>query len=119
MPKLTLIRGLPGSGKTTLAKKMGICHFEADMWMVDDCGEYKFNPRNLSYCHSQCLYAAEEALRNGFDVVVSNTFTQRWEMEAYYDLGFPVEEIVATGNYNSVHDVPAEKIEAMRLRWEV
>lgn len=39
--KLTLIRGLPGSGKTTLAKQLGVLHVEADMYFMRD-GRYQF-----------------------------------------------------------------------------
>ncbi len=118
MATLTIIRGLPGSGKSTMARAMGISHFEADMWMTDADGSYRFDPRNLKRAHAECLNAVRGALKSGKDCVVSNTFTQRWEMKPYYDLGFPVREIVATGDYGNIHGVPADKIEAMRERWE-
>ena len=118
MPTLTLVRGLPGSGKTTIARAMGIPHFEADMWMVDSNGRYSFDPANLKYAHSQCLASACDALSRGYNCVVSNTFTQRWEMQPYYNLGFPVVEVVATGEYRNVHGVPDDKIADMRARWE-
>ncbi len=43
MKHLWIIRGLPGSGKTTLAKIIAsglddTVHFEADMWMIDASG---------------------------------------------------------------------------------
>jgi tRNA uridine 5-carbamoylmethylation protein Kti12 len=45
MKTLILLRGLPGSGKTTLAKSLvtkDYCHKEADMYFVDEFGNYKF-----------------------------------------------------------------------------
>lgn len=40
-PKLILIRGLPGSGKSTLAETMtGFEHLEADMFFIDEKGDY-------------------------------------------------------------------------------
>jgi len=47
MSYLVIIRGLPGSGKSTFAKKFvekGFKHYEADMWMVDKDGNYSFDP---------------------------------------------------------------------------
>ena len=43
---LFLIRGLPGAGKSTLAKNLGALFFEADMYFLEG-NEYKFNPLKL------------------------------------------------------------------------
>jgi plasmid replication initiation protein len=57
--------------------------------------------------------------------VVSNTFTQEWEMEAYYQLaakyGYQVFSIIVENRHNGVneHGVPEEKIEQMRNRFEI
>ena len=39
---LYIVRGIPGSGKSTFAKSLGGTHFEADMFFMKD-GEYKFD----------------------------------------------------------------------------
>jgi len=88
---LTLLRGLPGSGKSTLAKMLvgdkDYCHKEADMYFVDGRGEYKFNPAELKDAHTWCRQEIEFVMQYGHShVVVSNTFTQEWEMEEYYKL---------------------------------
>ena len=49
MGHLILVRGLPGSGKSTEAKKIaktGYYHFEADQYFITPSGEYKFD-KNL------------------------------------------------------------------------
>jgi len=123
---LYLIGGVPGAGKSTLAKKMvqngqADVHFEADMYFEKD-GEYRFDPRQLKYAHEWCQNEVEKALIAGKNVVVSNTFTMRWERETYYAMAIcyshNVEFIKLDGGFKSVHDVPEEKIQKMRARWE-
>ena len=122
--ELLLIRGLPGSGKTTMAKKyaeVGYVHCEADQYFERD-GVYKFDPAKLHAAHDDCLRRAIAALDAGRSVVVANTFTCRWEMEPYLKAakkrGIKVRIVKATGNWPNVHGVPADTIERMRERWE-
>ena len=117
MSKLILVRGLPGSGKSTYAKTLGMIHFEADMYFERN-GEYEYNPRELSKAHSWCQYKVKEYLDSGMNVVVSNTFTQLWEMDPYLEMGHDVEVIEMTEMYGSIHNIPDDKLEAMRARWE-
>ena len=128
MIHLLLIRGLPGSGKTTLAKNIvslsGFeqCRvFEADQYFMVD-GEYKFDASKLGQAHYQCQVNTRQALEQGLFVMVANTFTKRSELEPYYDiaegLNKTVSEIICTGDYGSTHGVPFEVIEKMRTRFE-
>lgn len=126
--KLTLIRGLPGAGKSTMAKAMveadpSLYHFEADQYFVDASGNYRFEPTELEDAHTWCFDETRYALNSGCSVVVSNTFTRKWEMEPYRklaeELGAELEILEATGNYGSIHGVPQKTIDAMRSRWEV
>ena len=122
---LYLIRGLPGSGKTTLAllmrNRFGGEVVEADHWFMEN-GKYKFNPSALPKAHSMCKLRTEHALRNGHNVFVANTFTTLSELAPYFELaselGIKAVVIETKGNYGSVHNVPQETIEKMRLRWE-
>jgi len=77
-PQLTLIRGLPGAGKSTYAQThfSKSLHFEADQFFELNNGEYKFDPALISCAHDWCYSNTVKALRWGYDVVVTNTFTQ-------------------------------------------
>jgi predicted kinase len=125
MKNLYLLRGLPGSGKSTLAKSLGGSHIEADMFFIQD-GEYKFDASKLKQAHEWCRATTETAMKLGADkVIVTNTFTQEWEMEPYYKLaetyGHKVFTLIVESRHQSgnIHNVPDEIIEKMKKRFEV
>jgi predicted kinase len=119
---LRLYRGLPGSGKSTMAKQAGGPVFEADQFFMDG-GEYKFNPKKLKDAHQWCRDAVEEDMM--FlkpEINVANTFTQKWEFSNYLDLasshGYKVEVYCVQGDWGNVHGVPEEALRRMSGRWE-
>lgn len=97
---LILIRGLPGSGKTTVGHM--IAHgnvipgpISADDYMVGPDGAYLFDPARLPEVHGACqraVYDAMRAVATGdtpdapTGAVVANTFCEAWEMEPYFRL---------------------------------
>ena len=120
---LILIRGISGSGKTTMAKELlkviDAKHFEADMYFTDIYGDYNFDPSKLKDAHLWCKTVTKQALENGHNVIVANTFTQKWEMKDYLDMDCNTIAIFeCKGEYKSVHDVPEKSIQAMKDRWE-
>lgn len=129
---LVLIRGLPGSGKSTMARNLfPECeHYEADDYFTvfekDAEGiyksQYRFDPAKLGKAHFTCQEDTRVAMDEGSDVVVSNTFTTFKEMQPYIEMAkarnYRVFIIEATGTFDSVHNVPFETIKNMSRRWE-
>ena len=141
---IMLIRGLPGSGKTSLTEMISVPSLDvntvryeakpvlcaADDYFLDEAGHYVFDPKLLGEAHKFCQGTAHRAMRLGHNVAVHNTFTERWEMEPYLQMAekFDYRVIVvstfdggcddaALAERNS-HGVPIESIAAMRERWQ-
>ena len=135
MKELFLLRGLPGSGKSTLANSIGGTWVEADMYFLNSAGEYNFNPMVLMEAHKWCKDRVEKemkwyseldpVLESDSRIVVSNTFTQEWEMQAYVDLakkyGYRVTTLIVENRHgnSNIHGVPDDKLDIMRNRFEI
>lgn len=128
--ELYLLRGLPGSGKSTLAKSLvgdkDYCHKEADMYFIDREGNYKFNSSQIKDAHKWCQEEIEFVMKYEHPrVVVSNTFTQEWEMRPYFELaknyGYKVFSVVVENRHGGTnqHEVPEEVLTKMCERFEI
>lgn len=116
MQQLILVRGLPGSGKSTFARRIlamsdfdtadNTTHIEADMFHYVN-GEYKYKQSNLRYAHLWCQSITACALHKGRDVIVSNTFTTFDEIYPYIKIAkdFDVEVIIieCDSEYENTH----------------
>lgn len=105
----------------TMAANHGFDHFEADQFFTRN-GRYLFNPRKADQAHAWCLDRAKESMTHGRTCVVSNTFSQQWEIQPYLnaakEMGYAVQIIEAQGKWKNCHGVPDHVIEKMRARWE-
>lgn len=126
MKDLYIVRGIPGSGKSTFAKKIADVHYEADMYFTDEDGNYNFDFNKIKAAHQWCQTMVRMAMEyNTPTIAVSNTSTQEWEMEIYYQLaaehGYQVTSVVVENRHGgeNQHGVPADKLQAMKDRFEI
>lgn len=130
---LILVRGLPGSGKTTLSKIIlqnpaGLDPevLSADDFFTNDDDEYKFDLLKLKEAHNYCEFRCSERMRQGISrIVVANTFSEESDMDVYFNMAdryrYRVHTIIVEnrhGNKN-IHDVPQDKVEIMRDKFSV
>ena len=120
--KLTLIRGLPGSGKSTLAKSLHGQHLEADMYFLNEQGQYKFDALKLMEAHQWCQQRCRYYLQQDKDVVVANTFIKQWEMDCYRKLALEYNAeltiLVCTEQFENIHQVPLCTLTKMKRDWQ-
>lgn len=124
MKTLNILRGLPGAGKSTLAKQLGGIHLEADMYFIDPITqEYKWDANRIKHAHEWCLNLTQDYMVGNHDITVSNTFTTEKELEPYLKLaekyGYKVICLIVEnrhGNKN-IHNVPEEILDIMEKRF--
>ena len=127
---LYILRGLPGAGKSTLAKNIGAVYFEADMFFMVG-NEYKFDNTKLRKAHDWCQDQVRTSMKNSNSklgdtrIAVANTFTQEWEMEPYIEMakeyGFTVFTLIVENRHGGVnqHNVPDDVLDKMKERFEI
>ena len=134
---LYIIRGLPGSGKSTLGEKLADsyvdyhpefggpkCHsYAADDWFTDKDGNYNFVPDELPQAHEDCRARVMGAMMGvAENIAVCNTFSQFWEAEPYVKLcklhGYTPVILECQNQFGNIHGCPQEKINEMSDRWD-
>lgn len=124
MPNLILVRGVSGSGKSTVVRMFGNCpNVSADEFFTMPGGSYKFDPSKLNEAHKWCQTVVEDIMEVLWcDIAVHNTFTTEWEMQPYFDLaekyGYKVFTIIVENRHGnkSIHNVPEATIKAQAER---
>lgn len=126
---LYLIRGLPGSGKSTfaatLADSLDCNHYEHDQYLFTEEGEYLWTEKRMAYAYRQCLRDTEDTMIEGEPVVVSNVFPTSKSLKNYRKLaekyGYRVTYIVVENRRGGVniHNVPEEALADMRKAFQV
>ena len=138
-PSVIIVRGLPGSGKSFLARncsemlkcpsQVAICGAD-DYFMEGD--SYRFNPDLVPKAHTYCLSQFLEALTNGKElIVVDNTNSKLWEYQIYsyiceilgydcYILEVPCPSTTLAEMFRSrnVHNIDSSVAMKIFHRWE-
>lgn len=133
-PTLVILRGLPGSGKSTVAHAItadddSIC--SADDFFKKEQG-YSYDQTKLTVAHNRCFLRCVELMMSGTDpIVVDNTNSQLWVYSAYKELsrvaGYRVQVLellcpdqLTLGRYahRSIHNVPVDACVKMAKQWE-
>lgn len=135
--QVIILRGLPGSGKSTFAKLLTKTSQSAIIHSTDDYffqnGTYKFDGTKIVEYHQNNYNAYCRSIENGIQlIVVDNTNFMRVHYQNYINFakenGYQVTECIV-GNLDRysietyakrcIHQVPIDNIRSMAKRFEI
>jgi len=126
MKTLILVRGIPGSGKTSFAHMLGTGPVvSADDYFMQH-GIYVFDKQKLGRAHQFCQNVVEGYMVGKKSrIYVANTFTTEKEIKPYYELakkyGYVVYSIIVENRMQTknIHNVPQNTLDEMKKRFNI
>ena len=123
---LIIVRGIPGSGKTTFAELLGRAICSADDWHTDKNGNYNWKPENVGKAHDWCKRKCRRFMKSGINpVLVVNTTTTDKELAPYMAMakhyGYRTFSVIVENRHGgeNTHGVPEETLEKMENRFSI
>ncbi|MEK7535650.1 MAG: AAA family ATPase [Patescibacteria group bacterium] len=133
MKKFIIMRGVPGSGKTTRAMELaglkGRIH-SADYFFAGEGGNYRFDRGHIEEAHIFCFEMVRASMEMARPLIILDSCNiQRKHFRGYLDIarqyGYVVEEVAmlphpdpAIAAMRNVHGVSQESIERAIALWE-
>lgn len=120
-----IVRGLPGSGKSALAKQLAevVCEHD-DVFTIGD--RYQFEISKMSLAIGSCKAKFMNAIDDGVKrIAVANTFQKEEETEYYINVakkyGYKVFQVIAQNinDTKNIHEIKEDVIENIRKKFEV
>jgi len=123
---LVILRGLPGSGKSSFAKLF----FPAPICCADDYfmknGKYEWKAEEIGKAHLWCQARCRSLMETSAEkIIVANTSVAARDLRPYTDLaekyGYRVYSVIVENRISTknIHNVPEETIEKMRNRFDI
>lgn len=130
IPSLIMLRGLPGAGKSTLAKLLAEDGrwpvYSVDEFFVDPQGNYQFDYTQNHLAYKQCLANTESAMKSGIQkIFIDHTLTIDWELEQYFKLAQSLQYrvfVMTVENRHhgqNHHGIPESQLQKMAEKYKV